>query len=191
MGGFEAVKDVLAEDYVTGRLVSKKLGKKIVIARNAITNVSRYRRVSEFVARYARWGVMQRRVVGVPIYIAELLLNPILMASFGLALMHDQLGLALWSTCCLFKALIDCVAAQGLRGGPFPWRLIPFVPLKDLLASASWGHGLVSSTVNWRGNRLLVLEDTRLELASGSWRPAMIVKASSGPPPPVVEARLR
>jgi ceramide glucosyltransferase len=191
MGGFEAVKDVLAEDYVTGRLVSKKLGKKIVIARNPITNVSRYRRVSEFVARYARWGVMQRRVVGVPIYTAELLLNPILLASFGLALMRDPLGLALWSICCGLKALVDCVAAQGLRGGPFPWRLIPFVPLKDLLASASWAHGLVISTVNWRGNRLLVQKDTKLELASGNWGPAMAVKASPGTQPPVAEARLR
>jgi len=191
MGGFEAVKDVLAEDYVTGRLVSKKLGKTIVIARNPITNVSRYRRVSEFIARYARWGVMQRRVIGVPVYIAELLLNPILIASFGLALMHNELGLGLWSTCCLLKALIDCVAVQCLRGGKFPWRLIPFVPLKDLLASASWGHGLVSSTVNWRGNRLLVQENTRLELASGRWEPAMTAKASTGTPPPVSEARLR
>jgi ceramide glucosyltransferase len=178
MGGFEAVKDVLAEDYVTGRIVSKKLGKKIVIAHNPITNVARYRRVSEFVARYARWCVMQRRVVGIPVYLAELLLNPVLLASLGLALIHDRVGLELWTLCCLLKALIDCVAARSVRGGPFPWTLIPFLPLKDLLSAASWSYGLLSNAVNWRGNRLLVLEDTRLQLISDDWPPTMARKPS-------------
>ncbi len=178
MGGFEAVKDVLAEDYVTGHLVSKKLRKRIVIARSPVTNVTRYRRVSEFVARYARWGVMQRRVVGVPIYVAELMLNPIVLASVGLGLMHDAIGLQLWACCCVLKALIDCVAARSLRGGRFPWTLIPFVPVKDMLAAASWAYGLLSNTVDWRGNRLLVLEDTRLEPVSDDWAPAMARKPS-------------
>ena len=51
--------------------------------------------------------------------------------------------------------------------------------------------GLVISTVNWRGNRLLVQEDTRLQLASGNWEPALAVKTSSASQPPIAEARLR
>jgi len=178
MGGFEAVKDVLAEDYVTGQLVSKKLGKEIAIACSPITNVVRYRRVSEFVARYARWAVMQRRVIGVPIYLAELLLNPVLLASLGLVLIHDRVGLELWAICCLIKALIDCVAARSMRGGRFQWTLIPFLPLKDLLAAASWSYGLLSNTVDWRGNRLLVLADTRIQPVLEDWSPTMARKAS-------------
>jgi ceramide glucosyltransferase len=178
IGGFEAVKDVLAEDYVTGQLVSKKLRKEIVIACSPITNVARYRSVSEFVARYARWAVMQRRVVGVPIYLAELLLNPVLLASLALVLIRDRLGLELWVMSCLLKALIDCIAVRSLRGGPFPWTLIPFLPLKDLLAAASWSYGLLSNTIDWRGNRLLVLAETRIQPLLEDWPPTMARKAS-------------
>ncbi len=177
-GGFEAVKDVLAEDYVTGQLVLKKLRKTIAIARNPVTNVSRYRRVSDFVARYARWGVLQRQVVGLPVYLAELLLNPVLFASLALALMRNQRGLALWAACCLAKALIDCAVARSLRGGRFPWALIPFVALKDILAVASWAYGLFNNTVNWRGNRLLVLKDTQLHPVGAAWASPLEGRAS-------------
>jgi ceramide glucosyltransferase len=178
MGGFEAVKDVLAEDYVTGHLVTAKLGKEVIIARQPAVNVSRYRSVGEFLARYARWGVMQRRVAGLPVYLAELLLNPIGLASLGLALMHDATGLQLWLSCCVLKALIDGLAAATMRGGPFPWALIAFVPVKDLLSLAPWAYGLLASTVNWRGNRLLVLEDTKLEPASDGWAVQSMRRAS-------------
>ncbi len=180
LGGFEAVKDVLAEDYVTGRLVVQKLGKRVAIARNPATNVTKYRRVSEFVARYARWGVLQRRIVGVPVYLAELLLNPVFFASLGLVLMRDQLGLALWAICSLTKALLDCFAAQKLRGGAFQWSLIPFVPLKDILAVASWACGLLNSTVTWRGNRLLVLRNSQLQPIPSAWPSPLEGKASRG-----------
>ncbi len=180
LGGFEAVKDVLAEDYVTGKLVVEKLGKLIAIARNPVTNVTRYRRVSEFVARYARWGVLQRQIVGVPVYLVELLLNPVCFASLGLVLMRDQLGLSLWAICSLTKALLDCFAAQKLRGGAFQWSLIPFVPLKDILAVASWAYGLLNSTVTWRGNRLLVLRGSQLQPIASTWPSPLEGKASRG-----------
>jgi len=180
LGGFEAVKDVLAEDYVTGRLVVEKLGKLVAIARSPVTNVSKYRRVSEFVARYARWGVLQRQIVGLPVYFVELLLNPVFFASLGLILMRDQLGLTLWAICSLIKALLDCFAAQKLRGGAFQWSLIPFVPLKDILAVASWAYGLLNNTVTWRGNRLLVLPGSQLQPIAPAWPSPLEGKASRG-----------
>ena len=180
LGGFEAVKDVLAEDYVTGRLVVEKLGKGVAIARSPVTNVSKYRRVSEFMARYARWGVLQRQIVGIPVYFVELLLNPVFFASLGLVLMRDQLGLTLWVICCLTKALLDCFAAQKLRGGAFQWSLIPFVPVKDILAVGSWVYGLLNNEVTWRGNRLLVLRGSQLQPIESGWPSPLEGKASRG-----------
>jgi ceramide glucosyltransferase len=63
MGGFEAVKDVLAEDYVLGVMIRDVLGKRVAVAHRPIENVSERRGVRDFAGRYRRWGVLQRRVV--------------------------------------------------------------------------------------------------------------------------------
>ena len=61
LGGFEAVKDVLAEDWVLGVMVPRRLGKAVALARTPIGNVSERRTVRDFAGRYARWAVLQRR----------------------------------------------------------------------------------------------------------------------------------
>jgi ceramide glucosyltransferase len=71
LGGFEVVKDVLAEDYVMGLLVPRQLGKRVVMARQPILDVSSGRTVGEFAARYQRWGVLQRQAVGPSAYAAR------------------------------------------------------------------------------------------------------------------------
>ena len=37
----------------------------------------------DFVRRYERWSVLQRKAVGTPVYAAMLLLNPVLLATLG------------------------------------------------------------------------------------------------------------
>jgi ceramide glucosyltransferase len=54
LGGFEAVKDVLAEDDVLGQLVGEVLGKRVAVARTPIANVGARRTVGAFAARYRR-----------------------------------------------------------------------------------------------------------------------------------------
>jgi len=162
LGGFEAVKDVLAEDYVTGDRVGKLLRKRVAIARTPIVNVSASRTILDFVRRYARWSVMQRKAMGTPVYCAELMLNPLLFAWVGLLLAQSASALALWGACCIAKATLDVESARQLLGGRFSWRSFWVVPIKDLLVAASWFCGLVSDKVNWRGNRLRVLKGTTL-----------------------------
>ncbi len=165
LGGFEAVKDVLAEDYVTGYRVGKLLQKRVVISTTPILNVSSCRSVVEFISRYARWSVMQRKMMGTPIYCAELLLNPLLFALGGLLIAQSERALAMWIACCLAKAVLDGGSARQLLKNRFVWRSVWVVPIKDLLVAAAWLCGLVSDKVNWRGNRLRVLKGTTLVAA--------------------------
>jgi ceramide glucosyltransferase len=162
LGGFEAVKDVLAEDYVLGVLVPSRLGKRVAIASRPVQNVSCSRTVGDFMARYARWAVIQRQAVGPAVYAAQVLLNPILVAAAALAAAPGRATLAAFAVVCALKALADELAARRLRPNGFRLRQLVAVPLKDLLFGAAWAYGLVRREVTWRGNRLRVLAGTRV-----------------------------
>jgi ceramide glucosyltransferase len=165
LGGFEAVKDVLAEDYVLGLMVSDVLGKRVAIGRSPVRNVSAGKSVSEFSARYRRWAVLQRQAVGPVVYSAQVLLNPVLLAAAGLAASVTPTALGAFLATCVAKTGIDAAAARALRPGGFRVRQLAAVPLKDLVFGAAWAYGLVRSEVEWRGARLRVGRGTRIAAA--------------------------
>jgi ceramide glucosyltransferase len=162
LGGFEAVKDVLAEDFVIGRWVTRRLGKRVVLARTPVVNVNEQRDLSDFYGRYARWSVMQRKAVGTPVYVSQLLLNPLLLGALGLAASPSGAALVTFLGLCAAKAAVDGANGRLLRRGGFPLSDLLLVPAKDLLFGAAWLHGLLRDEVVWRGNRLRVLPGTRL-----------------------------
>ncbi len=163
MGGFESVKDVLAEDYVLGLRVGSELGKRVAMSDLPVQNVNQDREVKDFLARYTRWCVMQRKIVGPAVYGAQALLNPVALALIGTILARDAAALALFATVCAAKAALDGASARALRGGGFAWPKLALVPVKDLLFAFAWACGLAKTTVDWRGNALRVLEGSRLE----------------------------
>jgi ceramide glucosyltransferase len=162
MGGFEAVKDVLAEDYVMGLMVSGVLGKRVAIGRRPVQNVSERRTLAQFAARYSRWSVLQRQAVGPVIYASSALLNPVLLAAAAVAVGRTPSALAGFAAACALKTLLDGAAARILRPA-FRFRQLALVPLKDLLFGLAWAYGLVSREVEWRGTRLRVRRGTRIE----------------------------
>lgn len=162
LGGFEAVKDVLAEDQVLGNWIRRRLGKRIAVATTPVVNVNQDRRVRDFWGRYARWSVLQRKLVGGPAYAAQLMLAPVLLALAGLTAAPDGSALAAFCAVCAAKIAIDGASARALRPGGFPpWHLL-LVPAKDLLFGAALLHGFLTDEVDWRGHRLRVLRGTYL-----------------------------
>ncbi len=163
MGGFEAVKDVLAEDYVMGLRVREVLGKRVAVARRPIRNVSASRSVGEFAARYLRWSVLQRQAVGPLVYVSQALLNPVLIAAVATALDPTPVAAACFTGTCALKAALDGVSGRALRPGGFRVAQLALVPAKDLVFGAAWAYGLFGREVTWRGRRLLVGRGTRIE----------------------------
>jgi ceramide glucosyltransferase len=163
LGGFESVKDYLAEDYVLGVRVGSRLGRRVVIGSVALPTVSERRDIRAFLGRYGRWCVMQRKIAGAPLYAAQALLYPL---PFALAAMAAQPGpetLAIGVLVWLAKALLDAATAKSLRGHGFGLRVLWLSPLKDLLFLAILARALVQDHVDWRGNLLLVHRGSRLE----------------------------
>jgi ceramide glucosyltransferase len=162
IGGFFSLKDVLAEDYVMGRWVAERCGKRVVVARRPIMNVSCQRTLRSFIERYARWSVLQRTSVGSLRYMGMVLLNPLpfMLAAFVLTPSRSSLlGLV---GCACIKALLEAYAVRAVRPGGFSWLAVASMPIKDGLLLLTWSLGLIRSEVRWRGRRLAVLEGTRL-----------------------------
>jgi ceramide glucosyltransferase len=162
LGGFEAVKDVLAEDYVMGVMITRDLGKRVAVGPRPIRNVSQRRSVADFAARYRRWSVLQRQAVGPLVYAAQVLLNPVLVASVAAAVARTPLALGLLAGTCAAKMAVDGASARALRPGGFPLRQLALVPAKDLVVGGAWLYGLVRRDVAWRGTRLVVERGTRI-----------------------------
>jgi ceramide glucosyltransferase len=175
LGGFESVKDVLAEDYVLGARIASQLGKRVVIACRPVRNVNQRRSVGQFLERYVRWCVMQRKIAGTLPYASQILLNPVVFALAAAAVAPGLEGALGLLAVCGVKAAIDEATARPQRAGGFGW-LAALVPLKDVVFALAWVQGFFRNTVEWRGNRLFVLAGSRLqpvENASESGPPAI------------------
>ena len=166
LGGFAVVKDVLAEDFVLGRLVPERLGKRVALGCAVVECVTVRRSLAAFASRYARWSVMQRQCAGLPAYLGLLLLNPVLLATLALALAPARATLIAWGLCVVARAAGDTLAGRLVRGRAFGPRTLLLVPLKELLAGAAWIYGLGRRSIVWRSNRLVVGPGSTLTAAA-------------------------
>ncbi|HVP65912.1 MAG TPA: ceramide glucosyltransferase [Anaeromyxobacteraceae bacterium] len=167
LGGFECVKDVLAEDYVLGVKVPSELGKRVAIASEPVENVNQDRPLSAFVSRYTRWCVMQRKIAGSIVYGSQVFLNPVAFAVAAAVVSPEAASATLLAAICAAKAVLDDAAARTLRGRGFRWRWLLLAPVKDLVFAVAWARGFVWNTVTWRGHRLRVLPGSALAPTQG------------------------
>jgi ceramide glucosyltransferase len=157
IGGFDVLKDYLAEDFVMG---ARAAAAGIGVALSSC--VVEHRIGSEslrpnFIHR-VRWARSTRRSRPAG-YIGQVFTNPLPLALLLLALKPASWPLFI-ITLILRAIAADAVARVALRGR-VQWRLLP---LQDLLSFAFWLAGFFGNTILWRGRRYRLLPDGRFEL---------------------------
>ncbi len=172
IGGFKAVKDVLAEDYIIGKKMHKK-GKKVVLSSHMIKNVNEYWGLKKFINRHTRWGRLRWKIGGIK-YLTELISNPVFMSFLPMLLWE-------FSRTTLFFALF--ISLTKVAGDLYLGKITdsdsnPLVyllsPVKDIIIGLIWFVPILSNTVVWRGNRYLIGKDSVLspcpDTGMWSWR---------------------
>lgn len=158
VGGFEAMKDILAEDYTLGARMTAA-GYTVACSPYSMPVISGARDIRTFFNRHTRWGQLRRRIAPLT-FLFELTVQPTPWFLF-VAL----LGGPVWKLVALgalaVKFGIEVVLHRKLTGRVPSWRSLALMPLKDLLVFAMWFSSALRTTYEWRGHRMRIGPESR------------------------------
>jgi ceramide glucosyltransferase len=163
IGGFAAVRNVLAEDQVIGLRV-REAGYSICLSHHVVENVNSRRGLKWFLNRHSRWFKI-RRQLALPAFIFEPVAN---LATVGLVWAFSGDSGAAWGGLVLLVGLgiaRDAIQTRMLRGSYPRLKHMIFSPVKDFLLLPVWLDAFLNRRVQWRGHRFLVGRMTRLRRA--------------------------
>jgi ceramide glucosyltransferase len=160
IGGFDAVKDYLAEDFVMGKLAAER-GYRVILSSYVIEHRIGAQPFAANLKHRLRWNRSTRRSRPWG-YVGQIFTNPL-----PLALLLWIVSPAWWP---LSLATLVLRAAAGWAtgvhalSGPFVSRLWWLVPLQDVASFVVWIAGFFGNTILWRGRKYYLLPDGRFEL---------------------------
>lgn len=149
LGGFRRVADVLAEDYVMGKLFQHG-GYRVRIAPTVLDNVTRGMSVRAFVQRQQRWAMLRSRLRPAA-QLLEPLTSPLALLPVAWWLMGPAAALT-WTLTLL--ALRDVGGWVALRGFRNAWLPALLSPLRELFMLFVWFRAPLKRHVIWRGHKV-------------------------------------
>ena len=151
IGGFEAVRNVLAEDYVIGELMHKQ-GKGVVTSGHVVNAVNQYRTFKQFIKRHVRWGKLRRKLAGIA-YISELISNAAFLSCIALIVVGPSFHtISLVAAVWIIKTLGDYLLGKRIRSAHHFFHYL-LSPIKDIILGLIWFVPFFSGTVMWRRHR--------------------------------------
>ncbi len=165
-GGFGYFKDYLAEDYLLGQAFQKS-GFRVSTNYTWVTNVNQTTTVGSLFRRLSRWAKLRYRLRR-PVYLAEILLNPVAVSLAGWAA-FGQSGWLVPALTIAGRVAIEYVnfifvnredARRPLNHLLFPAAVVG----KDLIVLAVYFTPFFSRQVDWRGGRIVIGRDTLIRL---------------------------
>lgn len=156
IGGFDRLKDYLAEDFVMGKFAAEA-GYGVVLSSYVIEHHIGSADLRHNLAHRLRWARSTRRSRPAG-YIGQLFTMP-----FPLALLVCAVRPEWWPLLpltLLVRALAAYVVSAKVLRARISWLLLP---LEDLIGFAAWIAGFFGNTITWRERRYRVLADGRFE----------------------------
>jgi ceramide glucosyltransferase len=163
IGGFDAVKDFLAEDFVMGQLADK-LGHSVILSSYVIEHRIGSQRFAANLKHRLRWNRSTRRSRPWG-YIGQVFTNPLPLAAMLWAAAPQ------WWTVVAAAVVFRTAAAYATAGitlaDPLVARLWWLVPVQDLASFLMWVAGFFGNTIVWRGRKYYLRVDGRFDLLDG------------------------
>ncbi|MCS7214718.1 MAG: ceramide glucosyltransferase [Thermodesulfovibrio sp.] len=157
IGGFNAVKDVLAEDYLIGKLMHQK-GKRVVLCSYTIRNINEYWSMNKFLNRHTRWAKIRWKIAGLK-YFSEPLSNPVFVSSLIPVLEgFSKISMTAFILVVTIKIAFDLYISRLIKSPIGLSGLL--IPLKDLITAIIWFVPLLSCKINWRDNLYIIGKNT-------------------------------
>lgn len=163
IGGFERLKDYLAEDFVMGKFASEA-GHGVVLSSYVVEHHIGSATFAENIAHRLRWNRSTRRSRPAG-YIGQLFTMPL-----PLALLVCAFAPSWWPVLAptiAVRALSAYTVAGRVLRAKLNWLLLP---IEDLMGFCFWVAGFFGNTILWRAHRYKLYADGRFELvgAAGS-----------------------
>src|SRR5579859_1963110 len=157
IGGFDRVKDYLAEDFVIGKFAAEQ-GEGVILSSYIVEHHIGSASLAENFAHRMRWARSTRRSRPAG-YIGQLFTMPL-----PLALLVCAFAPAWW------PVLLVTVAVRGLAAYRVSSRVLRarinwlLLPIEDVLGFCFWLLGFFGNTITWRGRRYRLFADGRFEV---------------------------
>ena len=161
IGGFNALKDYLAEDFVMGKLAAE-LGWRVVLSSYTIEHHIGSQALGANLKHRLRWNRSTRRSRPWG-YVGQVFTNPL-----PLALIFCATVPAWWPVLLVaagFRTLAAWAAAGRVLHDPLTAKNWWLVALQDCASFLLWLAGFFGNTILWRGRRYRVLRDGRFRAA--------------------------
>jgi ceramide glucosyltransferase len=160
IGGFDRLKDFLAEDFVMGKFAAEA-GHGVTLSSYVIEHHigdSDWRHNAAHRLRWAR-STRRSRPLG---YLGQIFTMPLPLALL-VFVAHPAWWVVLPIAMAIRGAAAHSVATRVLRA-PLNWALLP---VEDVAGFCFWIAGFFGNTITWRGRRYRLYRDGRFELLTG------------------------
>ena len=156
IGGFEALREYLADDYQLGRRIAEG-GYRIAFAGMVVETRLSARTLAGAWRHQVRWArtVRLSKPGG---YLGSVVTHATLWAVVALLGGHPRIALAALA----IRMAAGLACGAGVLRDPEVLRMTPWIPLRDLWGFAIWITALRGRSVEWRGEHLRLSPDGRI-----------------------------
>jgi ceramide glucosyltransferase len=160
IGGWDRLKDYLAEDFVLGNAAAAK-GWGVILSSYVVEHHIGSQGLTANARHRLRWfrSTRRSRPAG---YVGQLFTNPLPLALLLWAARAEWWPVVLVT--CAVRGLAALATAGWILRDRLTLRRWYLVPVQDVLSSVFWVAGFFGNTIVWRGRRYLLMKDGTFQL---------------------------